>query len=389
MICTDNVSENILQDSQYLIKEIEQQPRIWKETYELIKRNKEELKTFLNDYEEVIFTGAGTSEFVGNTIFRALDMESPVEIKSIGTTDILSHPQYYFKKDVKTLLISCARSGNSPESVATVNLANQYIDEVKHLIITCNPNGALAKYTENKNAFLLLMPEGTNDKSYAMTSSFTSMALAGYLCFHLDTLDDQRKYVEWIINQGNYILNEKAESLKKVVDSRKFDRLVYLGGGCLKGLAQEAALKALELTAGKLSTMYDSPLGYRHGPSSFVKLEANSLIVMLFSCDEYSNKYDKDMFEEIVSYHGKNNYFLTITCGNEEFNLSDNYRIHMKGSNIPECYIAFPDIIVAQLIACYRSWTYGIGPDYPFGHKDNDIAVNTTIYPNINKHIHS
>lgn len=384
MIDRFNTDAKIIEDSAYVLREIEQQPAIWMQTYELIRSMKEELQEFLKDYEEVIFTGAGTSEFVGNTVYRSLCENGKKNVYSIGTTDLLSHPQLYFDKTKKTVLVSCARSGNSPESVAVVELANRFLEEqVKHLILTCNPKGKLAQYGKREErALLVLMPEGTNDLSYAMTSSFTSMVLSGYLCFHLNTLDQQLSYVDWIVKNGDKVLNEYSSDLKKIVKNRAFDRLVYLGSGNLKGLAQEASLKALELSAGKLSTMYDSPLGYRHGPSAFVKERFSALIVCLFTGDEYADAYTLDMLKEMKGYENEHNFFLVIAPDTKaDYASYCDGAIKFEGTGIPECYLALPYILAAQLIAVYRSWLYGIGCDIPFGTYETTSPVKTIIHP--------
>ncbi len=41
-----------------------------------------------------------------------------------------------FEKEVPTVLVSFARSGNSPESVATVQLAQDLVDELYQITIT-------------------------------------------------------------------------------------------------------------------------------------------------------------------------------------------------------------------------------------------------------------
>lgn len=94
----------------------------------------------------------------------------------------MSCPEYYFYENDTVLLVSFARSGNSPESVATVNLAEQLINNVYHLTITCAADGALAKRAkEQQNNLLLLMPERSNDAGFAMTGSFSCMMLTSLL----------------------------------------------------------------------------------------------------------------------------------------------------------------------------------------------------------------
>lgn len=109
-------------------------------------------------------------------------------MQSIATTDIVANPREYLNPDKKIVLISFARSGNSPESVAIVKLANEIIKDIYHIFITCNSEGQLAKIgkTDKQNCLLLLMPKEAYDKSFAMTSSFTCMLLSVLKIFSLN-----------------------------------------------------------------------------------------------------------------------------------------------------------------------------------------------------------
>ena len=202
----------------YTLKEIEQQKKLWIETIEIVKKNYSKIEEFLKKYDlenrKVIFTGAGTSEFVGNSITPFLGGN----VLSIATTDIVSNPENYLKKDEKVVLVSCARSGNSPESVATVKLADELVTDICHIVITCNKDGKLA---ENKKddlkSLVLLMPEESNDKGFAMTSSFTCMSLTGLLIFNLESLekieDIMKKQIEKINDEGMKLLIDSLITL--------------------------------------------------------------------------------------------------------------------------------------------------------------------------------
>lgn len=90
------------------------------------------------------------------------------------------------------LLISFGRSGNSPESVAAVELANQFVPECYHPPITCNEAGALYQNAINSdNAFALLMPAETHDRGFAMTSSITTMMASCLAVFAPETINSQ------------------------------------------------------------------------------------------------------------------------------------------------------------------------------------------------------
>lgn len=347
----------------YTLKEIEQQKRLWLETINLVKEKKEEIKSFLskNDFKnrKIIFTGAGTSEFVGNSITPALGGN----VLSIATTDIVSNPENYLKKDEKVILISCARSGNSPESVATVKLADEIIDDVCHILITCNKDGKLAiNKKDDKKALVLLMPEESNDKGFAMTSSFTCMSLTGLLIFNLESLekieDIMKKQIEKINDEG----------MKSLIDSLitlDISRIVYLGSSCLKGVAEEAALKCLELTAGHMSLHYNSPLGFRHGPKSIIN--DTTMIITLLSNNDYTRKYELDLLKEMYN-ENKKKVLVTLDMKNSDEARENShyyYTFNSEDNGVEDVFNMFSYVYFAQLFAFYKSKSFGINPDNP------------------------
>ncbi len=347
----------------YTLNEIEQQKRLWLETINLVKERKNEIKSFLdrNDFKnrKVIFTGAGTSEFVGNSVAPALGGN----VLSIATTDIVSNPENYLKKDEKIILISCARSGNSPESVATVKLADEIVDDVRHILITCNKNGKLAMNKKSdENSLVLLMPEESNDKGFAMTSSFTCMSLAGLLIFNLECLEK----IEHIMK--SQIEKIKDTDMKELIDlliKLDISRIVYLGSSCLKGVAEEAALKCLELTAGRMSLHYNSPLGFRHGPKSIIN--DTTMIVTLLSNNDYTRKYELDLLKEMYS-EDKKKVLVTLDMKNSDEarrNSHYYYTFNSDEKNIENVFNMFSYIYFAQLFAFYKSKSFGINPDNP------------------------
>lgn len=347
----------------HTLKEIEQQKRLWLETINLVKERKDEIKAFLNknDFKnrKIIFTGAGTSEFVGNSITPALGGN----VLSIATTDIVSNPENYLKKDEKVILISCARSGNSPESVATVKLADEIIDDVCHILITCNKDGKLAmNKKDDEKSLVLLMPEESNDKGFAMTSSFTCMSLTGLLIFNLESLEKIESIMK---NQIEKINDTDMKVLIDLLITLDISRIVYLGSSCLKGVAEEAALKCLELTAGYMSLHYNSPLGFRHGPKSIIN--DTTMIVTLLSNNDYTRKYELDLLKEMYS-ENKKKVLVTLDMRNSDEARENShyyYTFNSDEKNVENVYNMFSYIYFAQLFAFYKSKSFGINPDNP------------------------
>ena len=145
----------------------------------------------------------------------------------------------------------------------------------------------------NEGALCLLMPEDTNDRSFAMTSSHTTMLVSALAIFTPD-----RAQLEQAAVLAQRVLDDGSAEIAGVARIY-FDRLVVLGAGCLEGAAREAALKCLELTAGKVVAMHDTPLGFRHGPK--IIIDESTVVVLMRSNDEHTKLYDRDLLRELRS----------------------------------------------------------------------------------------
>ncbi len=368
-------------------KEIYQQPETWLKTLQIVLEHEDKINQFFNKYEEnkrtrIIFTGAGTSAYVGDIVVPYLNSKMNYRFESIPTTDIVSNPNLYLERETPTVMVSFARSGNSPESIATYNLAEQIVDDVSHIFITCNPDGEMARLSsQNENILMILMPEETNDKGFAMTSSFTNMLLASLLTFEIDELAGNKAKVEKLSQLAQSIVNSSFEGINEIVDL-DYDRFVFLGSGCLKGIARESGLKILELTRGKTVSVYESILGFRHGPKSIVN--DSTLIFAYMSQDGYTRKYDMDMIKELYGNPGEHKIITISQNHDEELERYSHFHwsLSEKMDGLEEVYISIVYIIYAQIFALLSSLKSGIQPDNPSPDGVvNRVVKGVTIYP--------
>lgn len=350
----------------YTASEIKQQPSTWLKTWEIVNSQKDEIKNFLKDKitkdTRIVLTGAGTSDYVGDTIVYELNKKLPNRVEAIASTDIVSNPYDYIEEDTKTILVSYARSGNSPESVGAYDLFQNNIKDVYQVIITCAKEGQLAvRAKECDNSLVLIMPDETNDKSFAMTSSFSCMTLATLLMFDIQNIDKNKEIVDIIASQGNDILDNKWSDIKELVDYEK-KRVIYLGSGMLKGLCQEMALKDLELTSGKIVTLSEGVMSFRHGPKSIIN--DDTLVVLMASVNSHTYLYDLDLINEIHADSG--NHKLAVISYNDKKleNNCDKY-ISISGKEIPEIYTIFNYMLFGQIYGFLNSLKLGISPDNP------------------------
>ncbi|WP_455819517.1 SIS domain-containing protein [Clostridium butyricum] len=347
--------------------EIRQQPELWRETYKLILDQKESIQRFINKNVDkntrIVLTGAGTSDYVGDTVALELNKKLEAKVEAIATTDIVSNPNEYIEKNVKTILVSYARSGNSPESIGAYDLFENNVDDITQIVITCNKDGDLAKRcVNNEKNMLVLMPEKSNDKSFAMTSSFSCMILATLLIFDIENIEKNKEFVEIVSSQSEEILDNRWSEIKQLVDYEA-ERVVYLGSGTLKGLCQEMALKNLELTSGQVTTICESVLGFRHGPKSIIN--DKTLVIIMATNEEYTKLYDIDLIKEIHNDLG-NHKLAVITYENDEIMKENcsNY-ICVNGKTIPNIYKIFNYMIFGQMFGYLSSLKLNISPDNP------------------------
>lgn len=295
-------------------------------------------------------------------------------------------PEQYLDADADIILVSCARSGNSPESVAAVELADKLVKNIHHIFITCNKDGKLAKISETgENKYLLLMPERTNDKGFAMTGSFSSMVVAGVLVLlrkDLDVLGEKVEYVASLVERNL----DKIVANAEIVADLDIERIVYLGDGTSKGLAEEIALKVLELTGGKLASFFNTFLGFRHGPKSIVN--DKTAIVCLMSNNPYTRIYELDLLKEFKNEGGKKQIIVLDTVYDEEVKANSNYYFSYEDAKLGEMEDIFASLsylVYGQLISLIKSAKLGINPDNPCPTGEVNRVVKGVIIHEYNK----
>ncbi|MGW9028519.1 SIS domain-containing protein [Streptomyces sp. NPDC055722] len=367
------------------VREIAQQPALWREVDRLVAASRESLDAFLRPLTarhdlRVVLTGAGTSAFAGQVLQAAVARRLGRRVDAVPTTDLVADPRGCLAEDLPTLLVSFARSGDSPESVAATSLAEQVLSEVHHLVITCNPQGQLAReHTDRPASHVLLMPAAADDRGFAMTSSFTCMTLAALLALGGDAYDGTAgrlaRAAEWITEDGGL-----DAAVSALVD-RAPERIVFLGSGVLKGLAGESALKVLELTGGTIVAGAESSLGFRHGPKAV--LNERTVVVVYVSNDPYTRLYDLDIVAELRGNLPPGSV-VTVSAGPAAaVDQSGAEAWLLPGlEDVEDVALALPAVVCAQLIALRASVARGMRPDNPFPSGEvNRVVRGVILHP--------
>ena len=361
-------------------EEIAQQPALWGELAQVLEQSRERIDAFLGDWlrqpgHRVIFTGAGSSGFIAEMVADQINAQWPADVRALHTTSLLTHPSLYLQRDRPTLLVSFARSGSSPESMAAVELVRDCVEHARFLDITCNGEGELARRGRDRaDTLTLLMPPASCDRAFAMTSSLSCMLLAALAVFDAAPWPQRLQRLHVLAAHAQRALTEWDADVTALAQ-QPYRRVIYLGSGPLESLAREAALKLLELTAGRVLALANTPLGFRHGPKSTV--DGDTLVVLLRSADAVARRYDQDLLDELRrdGIAGR-----VLSVGPRARDQADD-DFALDAPALPDPWLAPLWLSMAQRYALQRSAALGLTPDNPFPDGTvNRVVQGVTIH---------
>jgi D-galactosamine 6-phosphate deaminase/isomerase len=369
--------------AQWTAREIAQQPQLWPQIAREVGADaglRAHLAPLLgNPALRIVLTGAGTSAYIGNCLAPALGRAGR-QTEAIPTTDIVASPLSTLAPKAPTLMVHFARSGNSPESVAALELAERRIEDCHHLIVTCNAEGELGRRARGlRHAYSVVLPQACNDQSFAMTSSFTGMLLAASLA--LGAIPEDQGRIEAIAAMGTETLTAHLQLAASLVRAQ-LDRALFVGSNELRGLALESSLKMLELTDGRVVSIGESPLGFRHGPKTIVN--GSTLVVTFLSNDAYTRRYDLDLLRELRS-DAVAARVVALTARADEQEDPDNIALQASAKTavgLTDLELCLPYVAFAQTLAFLRSISLGLSPDTPNAAGTvNRVVRGVSIHP--------
>lgn len=348
----------------HTLAEICQQPDTWIQTAECVIDARAFLQEWIEDVQWLVLTGSGSSQYVGECVHPVLQPEMGRPAITLGGGWLLVDGPRCVPPARPGLLVSLARSGDSPESVGVVEAFLEAEPLVKHLVITCNPQGRLAMdFSGDRRVRRLTLDSRTNDRSLVMTSSFTNMAIASRALSLLGDAEAIRSLAHRLARAARSILLQHAGVLAAVARAT-FKKAIFLGTGCRFGAAKESALKMLEMNSGRIPTTAETFLGLRHGPMCGV--DRDTLVVCFLSSEPLARAYEEDLLAEL---NRKDLGARKLVIGAE---IPTALLIGGDvGVRIPEMAAAgdanLPvlDVLVGQLIAFFRCRAEGLRPDNP------------------------
>jgi tagatose-6-phosphate ketose/aldose isomerase len=356
----------------YTPQEIDQQPGTWRATYQIFRDRHSEIFRFLraagihsdpSRRPTVFLIGAGTSDYVGRSLAALLRRCWQCEVLAIPSTDLLTHADDFLLPQRRYLWISFSRSGESPEGVAVLERTLASRSGFFHLIVSCNAEGKMLRMAHgHENALGIALPQETNDRSLAMTSSFSNMVVFGQCLAHAAAPDSYDSTLHSLAETGANFLSSASIAAK--LAEQNFTKACFIGSGALKAVATESALKVLELTAGKIQTMSESALGLRHGPMA--ALDKNTLLVAFLSGDESVLNYELDLLEEIGRKQLVGTRVAVAVRPHSRLDsLAEHTLIHAPAGALADDYRPPVDVIFGQLLGLFFSLRCGLQPDCP------------------------
>jgi tagatose-6-phosphate ketose/aldose isomerase len=355
-------------------REIWQQPDTWNKTYQRCLEHSGELNDALRragigrgstSSPAVYLIGAGTSDYTGRALAPLLRRRWGCDVWAIPSTTMLTDFEEFHHPGREYLWISFSRSGQSPEGVALLEQALDRHRGIRHLVITCNQQGAMAQLCLRNpdRAAALVLDDAVNDRGLAMTSSFSNMVLAGQCVGHLEELAQFGEVVAQISETGRRFLPAAAETAAAIT-LLGCTRSCFVGAGVLRAVADESALKVVELSAGKVTTLAETPLGLRHGPMSSV--DGQTLFVAFLSGDPRRRGYELDLLREIDRKRlGRVRAVVTARSDDEVSSLV-NYPLSLNcPADFPDHHRPVLDVMFGQLIGLFASMRSGLKPDQP------------------------
>jgi tagatose-6-phosphate ketose/aldose isomerase len=365
--------EKIERGLEHTPREIWQQPDTWQATYRVCAANQPTLTDVLRragmgrantSSPTVHLVGAGTSDYTGRALAPLLRERWGCDVWALPSTTLLTEFDEFHRAGREYFWISFSRSGESPEGVALLERALEKRHDIQHLVITCNPQGPMAQLCTRHpdRAFALVLDDAVNDRGLAMTSSFSNMLLAGQCLGHLNDFAHFGDVVSQLSDCGNQLL-PRAAVIAAEVTTLGCTRAVFVGSGALRGIADECALKVVELSSGKVTTLAETPLGLRHGPMSSV--DAQTVFVAFLSSEPRRRGYEIDLLREIDRKRlGRVRIAVTAGDGADIAQLTD-YALSVGPSGIPDQYRPVLDVMLGQLIGLFASMRCGLKPDQP------------------------
>lgn len=339
-----------MKNSELTYKEIYGQPASFQAINDTLDQICQVLdQVFAEEYDELIFTGCGTSLYLAQAAAHAFASCTDIPAKGMCCSELYYFPETYVGKGKKVLVLPITRKSYTTEVRMAIDKVRTF-EGVKSLAITCDADSA--KY----NDYMILSPE-TPEDSVIMTRSFTSMIyLSVILAFYAGGKKEKIQAMKDYAAQSEEFLKETDKLAKRIVSEHpELNLYITLGQGIYYGIANECMNKMKEMSLSNSEAYYT--LEYRHGPMSLV--DDKTMIILL--ANEATTDGDAKLLTQMKEYG-----VVTLAIGNtasEDFKDAD-YTLDMNygyDSLQNAAMIGF----IGQLMGYYMAEQKGLNADTP------------------------
>ena len=326
---------------EHTFEEIMSQPEAWEKALETLRAHASEIEAINpHDFDQVIFTGCGSTYYLALAAAALLQELDGVYARGLPASEIWLYPQAAFSAERKTLLIAVSRSGTTTETVRAVESFKKNANG-KVMTLTCYPESDLAQLGD-----LNLVLESGQEQSVAQTRAFSVLYLATTFLAHR-WAGKSLEGLSVLPDVGRKLLETHTPLAERLGRSKQFDRFYFLGSGPRYGLACELSLKMKEMTLSHSEPFHF--LEFRHGPQSMVT--DTTLLISLVS--EVNGDKERAVLSEMKE---RGAHILSLAEKNADVAFD---------SDIPETLRNPLYLPVVQRLAFERSLAKGLNPDKP------------------------
>jgi glucosamine--fructose-6-phosphate aminotransferase (isomerizing) len=325
-------------------QEILSQPEAWAATLQTVRERAQDLRSFLRrgEYEEVLFTGCGSTYYLALTAAATLQELSGTGARGLPASEVWLRLQAVCPAGRRRLLVAVSRSGETTETLrACQSFTRSGLGDV--LTLSCYPGRPLTAL----GSVNLVLPAG-QEESVAQTRAFTSLYLSTLALAALWAgRDDLLAELDGLPQAGRRLLKECRGLARGLGSDALLDRFYFLGSGPRYGLACELSLKMKEMSLSHSEPFHF--LEFRHGPISMVT--PGTLLVGLVS--EAGRRHELAVLQDASDRGAR-----LLTMGEDQADVTFASGASELGGSI----LYLP---VGQLLALERALSRGLDPDQP------------------------
>ncbi|RKP49911.1 SIS domain-containing protein [Cohnella endophytica] len=333
-------------------REIAEQPLALKEAYEEALRRKAWAETYLAEptVSQTLFVGSGSSYYQSQTMAATYRSWLGREALALPSSDLLLIRKQVASEKLRTVVFGISRSGESTEVVKALESVKE-LPNWQTAGVTCYKDSSMASLGD------VLVSKLGQEQSTVMTKSLASMIVGVQTA--IASVSDQPSLLtdmaDVVAGQADRVI-EGEQLAKDLVQSRHFDRTVFLGLGAMFGIAQEGCLKLKEMA--NVWTESFGTLEFRHGPKSIV--DPHTCVIVLVT--ESSRAAELKVAQEMKEYGA--HVVVVVAAAGEDTAFADTVVV-VGLSHVADEARSVAALPFLQYYGYFTALKRGVDPDQP------------------------